>query len=181
MSKKAGRSAFKISITDLKFADDLAASEMRERRMQEFADRLQAACNRWGLKISIKKTKMMVQPGRGEGRHIGELRQSTIAIKGQPLQEVEQFWYLGDVSQQRDPSPHSESRDGVGEVAGGGMEAGRAHNKDKNAYVQRCSPPHPPLWGRDVGSLKRPNREVGVIVYGVCEAGDEPASSGAYF
>uniref|UniRef100_A0A0G4HDT3 C2H2-type domain-containing protein n=2 Tax=Chromera velia CCMP2878 TaxID=1169474 RepID=A0A0G4HDT3_9ALVE len=96
-SKKAGRSAFKISVTDLKFADDLAAPETRERRMQEFAHRLQAACDRWGLKISIKKTEMMVQPGRGEEKHTGEPRQSTIAIKGQPLQEVEQFRYLGCV------------------------------------------------------------------------------------
>uniref|UniRef100_A0A0G4EYP4 Reverse transcriptase domain-containing protein n=1 Tax=Chromera velia CCMP2878 TaxID=1169474 RepID=A0A0G4EYP4_9ALVE len=45
-SKKAGRSAFKISVADLKFADDLArlaAPEMQEYRMQEFADRPQAA------------------------------------------------------------------------------------------------------------------------------------------
>uniref|UniRef100_A0A0G4H8Y8 Reverse transcriptase domain-containing protein n=1 Tax=Chromera velia CCMP2878 TaxID=1169474 RepID=A0A0G4H8Y8_9ALVE len=96
-SKKAGRSAFKISVTDLKFADDLAAPETQERRMQEFADRLQAECDRWGLKISIKKTEMMVQPGRGEEKHTREPRQSTIAIKGQPLQEVEQFRYLGGV------------------------------------------------------------------------------------
>eukprot|EP00820_Chromera_velia_P001846 Cvel_15503.t1-p1 / transcript=Cvel_15503.t1 / gene=Cvel_15503 / organism=Chromera_velia_CCMP2878 / gene_product=Putative uncharacterized transposon-derived protein, putative / transcript_product=Putative uncharacterized transposon-derived protein, putative / location=Cvel_scaffold1150:41911-43758(+) / protein_length=554 / sequence_SO=supercontig / SO=protein_coding / is_pseudo=false len=96
-SKKAGRSAFKINVTDLKFADDLAAPETRERRMQEFADRLQAAYDRWGLKISIKKTEMMVQPGRGEEKHTGEPCQSTIAINGQPLQEVEQFWYLGGV------------------------------------------------------------------------------------
>uniref|UniRef100_A0A0G4G7Y3 Reverse transcriptase domain-containing protein n=1 Tax=Chromera velia CCMP2878 TaxID=1169474 RepID=A0A0G4G7Y3_9ALVE len=72
--KKAGRSAFKISVTDLKFADDLAIFETRERRMQEFADRLQAAYNRWGLKISIKKTEIIVQPGRGEERHTGEPR-----------------------------------------------------------------------------------------------------------
>uniref|UniRef100_A0A0G4HN64 C2H2-type domain-containing protein n=1 Tax=Chromera velia CCMP2878 TaxID=1169474 RepID=A0A0G4HN64_9ALVE len=95
-SKKPSKSfSFVMKVTDLKFADNLGAPDPSEQRMQELADRLQAACKRWSLQISIKKTEILVQPVAGEKRHTGNLRPSPISINGQPLQEVQEFRYLG--------------------------------------------------------------------------------------
>ena len=51
---------------------------------------LDEACERWGMRISVKKTKVLAV---GEQQDPAEL--SSILLQDQALEEVESFPYLG--------------------------------------------------------------------------------------
>ena len=61
-----------------------------EPEMQVSMDKFSAACDNFGLTISTKKTEVMHQPIPRTPYH-----EPTIMVKGQKLQAVEQFTYLG--------------------------------------------------------------------------------------
>ena len=58
--------------------------------MQLSMDKLSSACNNFGLTISTKKTKVMHQPAPNR-----PYQEPFICVKGQKLQPVDKFMYLG--------------------------------------------------------------------------------------
>jgi len=77
-------------IRDLLFADDCALNAATEQEMQQEMDSFSSACDNFGLTISTKKTEVMHQPAPGKSYH-----EPNITVKGQRLQAVEHFTYLG--------------------------------------------------------------------------------------
>ncbi|XP_039386731.1 uncharacterized protein LOC120401127, partial [Mauremys reevesii] len=77
-------------LRDLLFADDCALNAGSEQEMQASMDKFAAACDNFGLLINIKKTEVMHQPAP-KAQH----QEPTITVKGQKLQAVDQFAYLG--------------------------------------------------------------------------------------
>ena len=77
-------------VRDLLFADDCALNARSEEAMQRSMDKLSAACEAFGLTISIKKTEVLHQPAPKTNPE-----KPTITVKGQCLQTVESFTYLG--------------------------------------------------------------------------------------
>ena len=77
-------------IRDLLFADDCALNASSEPEMQCEMDRFSQACDNFGLTISTKKTEVMYQPAPGK-----PYQEPHITVKGQTLQAVDKFTYLG--------------------------------------------------------------------------------------
>ena len=74
-------------LEDLDFADDLAEISGNNTYLQEKTDRLNKYARQTGIKISTQKTKVMTINASPE----------PIAINHDPLEEVEDFTYLGSV------------------------------------------------------------------------------------
>ncbi|KAK9395647.1 hypothetical protein NXF25_019008 [Crotalus adamanteus] len=77
-------------LRDLLFADDCALNAGSEQEMQASMDKFAAACDNFGLFINTKKTEVMYQPVPK-----AQYQEPTITVKGQKLQAVDQFTYLG--------------------------------------------------------------------------------------
>ena len=77
-------------IRDLLFADDCALAAPTQSEMQRGMDGFSSACDNFGLTISTKKTEVMFQPAPGK-----EYQEPCISVKGQRLQAVDNFTYLG--------------------------------------------------------------------------------------
>ena len=58
--------------------------------MQKGVDRVLDSCDSYDLTISIKKTEMVYQPAPGK-----PYKEPTITVKGQRLQVLDKFTYLG--------------------------------------------------------------------------------------
>ena len=69
------------------FADDIVKGAPTEEKMQKGVDQ---ACDSYDLAISIKKTEVVYQPAPGKS-----YKEPTITVKGQRLQVVDKFAYLG--------------------------------------------------------------------------------------
>lgn len=78
------------TINDFLFADDCALNATSEADMQRSADIFSEACDNFGLTISTKKTEVMHQPAPGK-----PYVEPNISIKGQRLNAVDKFTYLG--------------------------------------------------------------------------------------
>ena len=72
------------------FADDMAKGAPTEEKMQKVVDQVSDSCDSYDLTISIKKTEVVYQPAPGK-----PYKESTITVKGQRLQVVDKFTYLG--------------------------------------------------------------------------------------
>ena len=72
------------------FADDMAKGAPTEKKMQKGVDRVSDFCDSYDLTISIRKTEVVYQPAPGK-----PYKESTITVKGQRLQVVDKFTYLG--------------------------------------------------------------------------------------
>ena len=77
-------------IRDLVFADDCALKANNEQEMQLEMDEFSTACDNFGFTISTKKTEVMYQPAPGN-----PYQEPNITMKGQRLQAMENFTYLG--------------------------------------------------------------------------------------
>ena len=77
-------------VRDFLFADDCALNAGSEEGMQRSMDKLDTACDDFGLTISTKKTEVMHQPAPHS-----EYVEPRITVKGQTLQAVDKFTYLG--------------------------------------------------------------------------------------
>ena len=77
-------------IRDFLFADDCALNAITEQKMQQDMDCFSRACDNFGLTISTKKTEVMYQPAPGK-----PYQEPHIMVKGQNLQAVDNFTYLG--------------------------------------------------------------------------------------
>ena len=72
------------------FADDMAKDAPTEEKMQKGVDQVSDSCDSYDLTISIKKTEVVYQPVPGK-----PYKEPTITVKGQRLQVVDKFTYLG--------------------------------------------------------------------------------------
>ena len=72
------------------FADDMAKGAPKEEKMQNGVDQVSDSCDSYDLTISIKKTEVVYQPAPGK-----PYKEPTITVKGQRLQVVDKFTYLG--------------------------------------------------------------------------------------
>ena len=72
------------------FADDMAKGASTEEKMQKGVDQVSDSCDSYDLTISIKKTEVVYQPAPGK-----PYKEPTITVKGQRLQVVDKFTYLG--------------------------------------------------------------------------------------
>ena len=75
-------------IQNVQYADDLTLVAERAKEMQHMVDELDRACTRWGMAINGTKTKIL---------NVGEQTDNhqTITLKGNILEEVDSFSYLG--------------------------------------------------------------------------------------
>ena len=72
------------------FADDMAKGAPTKQKMQKGVDQVSDSCDSYDLTISIKKTEVVYQPAPGK-----PYKEPTITVKGQRLQVVDKFTYLG--------------------------------------------------------------------------------------
>ena len=72
------------------FADDMAKGAPTEEKMQKDVDQISDSCDSYDFTISIKKTEVVYQPAPGK-----PYKEPTITVKGQRLQVVDKFTYLG--------------------------------------------------------------------------------------
>ena len=72
----------------MQYADDLTLVAETANEMQHMVDELDGACTRWGMAINGTKTKVL---------NIGEQTDNhqAITLKGNTLEEVDSFSYLG--------------------------------------------------------------------------------------
>ena len=63
---------------------------LTEEKMQKCEDQVSDSCDSYDLTISIKKTEMVYQPAPGK-----PYKEPIITMKGQRLQVVDKFTYLG--------------------------------------------------------------------------------------
>ena len=72
------------------FADDMTKVAPAEKKMQKGVDQVSDSCDSYDLTISIKKTEIVYQTAPGK-----PYKEPTITVKGQRLQVVDKFTYLG--------------------------------------------------------------------------------------
>ena len=72
------------------FADDMAKGTPTEEKMQKGVDQVSDSWDSYDITISIKKTEVVYQPAPGK-----PYKEPTITVKGQRLQVVDKFTYLG--------------------------------------------------------------------------------------
>ena len=72
------------------FADDMAKGALTEEKMQKDVDQVSDSCDSYDLTIIIKTTEVVYQPAPGK-----PYKKPTITVKGQRLQVVNKFTYLG--------------------------------------------------------------------------------------
>ena len=80
-------------IQNAQYADDLTLVAENRKELQQVIDALDRACTQWGMKISGDKTKVL-----SIGEPPGD--QPAITLKGQALEEVDSFSYLGSEVEQ---------------------------------------------------------------------------------
>ncbi|KAG6444869.1 hypothetical protein O3G_MSEX003550 [Manduca sexta] len=114
------RSRTKVSvatIAEIMYADDLCFVTETPMGLQRLMDSLDSACTRFGLKISIKKTEVMVVNASGNP-------QPGICIGGNSLDCVEKFKYLGStITSKCDLDAEINSRIGAAAAAYGRLRA----------------------------------------------------------
>ena len=68
----------------------MAKSAPTEEKIQKGVDQVSDSCDSYDLTVSIKKTEMVYQPTPEK-----PYKEPTITVKGQRLQVVDKFTYLG--------------------------------------------------------------------------------------
>ena len=87
------RTPLTTCIQNVQYADDLTLVAENRKELQQMIDALDRACTQWGMKISGDKTKVL-SIGEPPGDH------PAITLKGQALEEVDSFSYLGSEEDQ---------------------------------------------------------------------------------
>ena len=80
-------------IQNVQYADNLTLVAENRKELQQMLVALDGACTRWGMRISGDKTKVL-SIGEPPGDH------PAITLKGQALDEVDSFSYLGSEVEQ---------------------------------------------------------------------------------
>ncbi|XP_076061565.1 uncharacterized protein LOC143037317 [Oratosquilla oratoria] len=79
-------------VRELQYADDNATPGQTAEDLQSLADAYNAAYERFGMQVNTDKTKILVQHPPGL-----LLPNTNTIVNGQPLEEVDQFTYLGSI------------------------------------------------------------------------------------
>ena len=90
------------TITNLCFADDIDGLAGEEEELAKLVERVDKASTVYGMEISAKKTKLMTNNTSGIN--------TEIEVKGQKLEAVTSFKYLGSVITDEGPKPEILSR-----------------------------------------------------------------------
>ena len=90
------------NITNLRFADDIDAVAEEEQELEALVESLDKTCTRYKMEISAEKTKLMTNSASGIQREI--------KVKGQKLDTVISFKYLGAVVSDDGSKPELLSR-----------------------------------------------------------------------
>ena len=90
------------NITNLRFADDIDALAEEEHELEALVESLDKTCTRYKMEISAEKTKVMTNSANGIQREI--------KVKGQKLDTVTSFKYLGAVVSDDGSKPEVLSR-----------------------------------------------------------------------
>ena len=90
------------NITNLRFADDIDALAEEEQELEALVESLDKTCTRYKMEISAEKTKLMTNKANGIQREI--------KVKGQKLDTVTSFKYLGAVVSDDGSKPEVLSR-----------------------------------------------------------------------
>src|SRR5437867_3159987 len=80
-----------VNITNLRYADDAVLVADKRKNMQKMIDRLNETCKAYGMKINVKKTKVMITNKKKKQKGM----QSCIMLNNVPLEQVIRFKYLG--------------------------------------------------------------------------------------
>ena len=72
------------------FANDTAKGALRDEKIQKGVDQVSDLCDKYGLTFSIKNTEVVYRPAPGK-----PYKERAIRMKGQRLQVVDKFTYLG--------------------------------------------------------------------------------------
>ena len=91
-----------ITITNLRFADDIDGLAGEEEELAHLIERLDKASIAYGMEISAEKTKMMTNNTSGIN--------TEIKVNGQRLETVTRFKYLGLVISDEGSKPEILSR-----------------------------------------------------------------------
>ena len=91
-----------ITITSLRFADDIDGSAGQEEELAKLVERLDKASTAYGMDISTEKTKLMTNNISGIN--------TEIKVNGQKLETVTSFKYLGSVITDEGSKPEILSR-----------------------------------------------------------------------
>ena len=75
-------------IHNIQYADDLTLVAESASELQAMVSPLDRACTQWGMTINATKTKTMTVSKKDEN-------EATITLRGNPLEAVESFSYLG--------------------------------------------------------------------------------------
>ena len=90
------------TITNLRFADDIDALAEEEQELEALAESLDKICTRYKMEISAEKTKLMTNSANGIQREI--------KVKGQKIETVTTFKYLGAIVSDEGSKPEALSR-----------------------------------------------------------------------
>ena len=90
------------NITNLRFADDIDALAEEGQELEALVESPDKICTRYKMEISAEKTKLMTNSANGIQREI--------KVKGQKLDIVTSFKYLGAVVSDDGPKPEIVSR-----------------------------------------------------------------------
>src|SRR6266576_382167 len=70
----------------VRFADDMVLIDESKEKMQKMLDRLERKCREYGMKINVRKTKVM---------RIGDKEDVKLKVNGKNIQQVMEYRYLG--------------------------------------------------------------------------------------
>ena len=91
-----------LSITNLRFADDIDGLAGEEEKLANLVERLDKASTAYGMEISAEETKLMTNSTSGIN--------TEIIVNGQNLETVTSFKYLGSVITDEGSKPEILSR-----------------------------------------------------------------------
>ena len=78
-----------LKVQVLLFADDIVMVTERKEDIQKNPEVLKAVVEKWGMKMHLGKTKVMVISRTGEG--------CSVTIDGETIEEVQSLKYLGSI------------------------------------------------------------------------------------
>ncbi len=78
-----------VKMNSLSWADDLVLMSTSQKGLQNCLDRLSTYCDKWGMKLNVRKTKFMIM-SVGTVRNCGSLE-----YEGNPIDYVTTYKYLG--------------------------------------------------------------------------------------
>ena len=81
----------KMTITELRFADDLMATCHSQSLLQDFINRFTKAAKTWGLEVSTTKSKVMIQQSGSPSTP------ASFFINDNQIEVVPHFQYLGSI------------------------------------------------------------------------------------